>query len=61
MICPVCGDNTKVTTTRKLGQVIKRYRRCLTCSNTFVTIESICTKEAKSHEDLHNSLCSDEC
>lgn len=43
MKCPNCqNDNNKVVNTVRLktGNV-RRYRRCLSCGNKFVTIETI--------------------
>lgn len=42
MACPVCGvDKTTVSRTVTRIDVVKRYRKCETCSATFRTVETL--------------------
>ncbi len=42
MKCPFCGsEDLKVNDTRTRGNIIRRKRQCLSCQNTFFSIEMI--------------------
>ena len=40
MLCPVCGNKTKVTESREVDYSIIRRRVCTVCKNTFCTEEA---------------------
>ena len=39
MKCPSCGGKTKVSYSRPVGNMVQRWRHCLTCDTRFVTYE----------------------
>lgn len=39
MICPVCGENTKVIDSRADVDSVNRKRECLSCKYRFLTVE----------------------
>ena len=43
MLCPHCNGKTTVTTSIKLYDGVKRYRKCVDCKRQFQTMESIIT------------------
>lgn len=43
MLCPYCNGKTTVTTSIKLYDGVKRYRKCVDCKRQFQTMESIMT------------------
>ena len=43
MLCPHCNGKTTVTTSIKLYDGVKRYRKCVDCKRQFQTMESIMT------------------
>lgn len=39
VVCSECGGASTVTTTNRVGQRNKRYRRCLACGHRWSTVE----------------------
>ena len=46
MMCPECGENTKVLESRIDVDGVYRRRRCPSCDHTFYTAETITDSEA---------------
>ncbi len=41
MQCPKCNAASSVSTTIQFNGEVKRHRRCKSCGNTFITLESV--------------------
>ena len=54
MICPSCGNCTRVVDCVYEAKVVYRRRKCLDCEYTFYTTES---ETPKSSRDFHISKC----